>query len=253
MEINTEVQEPTRFEPRTMCLFGKPKTGKTDCSAALTREDNWLLIELEKGGADAIKCRHVDCDKLKELYEVLEEVNKDPKKYNFKGCIIDTATRLEEMASSLAKQMYKATPIGKIWEGNDITTLPNGAGYGWIRKAFLQITKNIENSFDKVIYLAHTVDKSILIKGEEANSKEISLGGKLSAIFAANIDAIGYVFREENETKINFKASLETVCGNRFPYLADETIVIAESDEKKNMTYHWDKIFPSMKKEKEVK
>lgn len=242
-----DIQGPARTEPRTMVLFGKPKVGKTTVCADLTTKRNFLLIELEKGGADAVQARKVQITNLNDLFDLCKQVKADKAKYNFEGCIIDTCTKLEEMSNAYAIKLYKETAMGRNYEGTDITTLPQGAGYMWIRKAFLKIMTMIENTFDRVIYIAHTTEKTILKKGEEASSQEISLGGKLSAIFAAQIDSIGYVFRDENATKINFKSSTETVCGNRFPYLADEIITIAESDEKKDITFHWESIFPSMK------
>ena len=41
---------------------------------------------------------------------------------------IDTVSALEDISLELANKLYKNTPMGRNWIGDDVTKLPNGAG-----------------------------------------------------------------------------------------------------------------------------
>jgi hypothetical protein len=49
-------------------------------------------------------------------------------------------------------------------------------------------------------------------------------------------DAIGYVYREKNETKISFIPDNNLICGARSEHLRNKEISVATSDEEGKLT-----------------
>lgn len=241
MELPKSPIKASRQNPGTLIIFGKPKCGKTTITAALTLTGKWLLIELEKKGADYVDSTHVQINNLKELVELDAAIKKAGMPYE--GVILDTATKLEEMCLPLAAQLYRATPMGGTWAGKDVRTLPNGSGYLYLRKAYFQMSNLVEGMAHNTIILGHLADKLIGKAGEEVSSVELDLTGKISKLAAANADAIAYCYREENETILSFASSEEVVCGSRASHLKGQKIVIADSDESGKITTYWDKIY----------
>lgn len=133
--------------------------------------------------------------------------------------------------------------MGRNWVGTDVTTLPNGAGYGYTRRALSQILNQLEELCDTLIILGHVKDKLVEKNGEEMNERGLDLTGKMSAILCSKVDAIGYLFRDENKTIINFQPSEKLLCGSRSEHLKGKKIVVAESDENGKLTVDWSQIF----------
>lgn len=96
---------------------------------------------------------------------------------------------------------------------------------------------------DNFILITHVKDSTINKEGEEVSSLSIDLTGKLSDIICGEADAVGNVYRKKNETIISFEGGDNTIREARAPHLRGKKIVIAESDENGNMTFHWDRIF----------
>ncbi len=237
MKLPTEKRKATRKNPKFLILFGKPKCGKTTILGGL--DDN-LIIDLEQGSSfvDALA---IEVNNLNELKELKEELTKGEIKY--KRITIDTATKLEELILPLAADKYRETPMGKNYKGSDIRKLPNGSGYLYIREAFKEVIEVFGKFTDTLILSGHTKDKLINKAGKELSENQLDLSGKLSSIISAQADALGFVYRKENQTIINFNGGGDSIVEARPQHLRGKEIVIAESDEEGNMTYFWDKIF----------
>lgn len=238
-------------DPKTMVLFSQPKMGKT---TVLSELPNSLLIDLENGSgfvdavkynvtAEAKKEKTLPIIKLKQLINAIKESNEAAGEYTYKYLIIDTVTALEDIVLPLANKLYKATPMGRNWTGNDVTTLPNGAGYYFTRKALTDTLNELEDICDTLIIVGHVKDKLVEVEGKEMNERGLSLTGKMPSILCSQVDAIGYLFRDENRTVINFKPSQKMLSGGRAKHLRDAEITVAESDESGNITVDWSKIF----------
>jgi hypothetical protein len=65
------------------------------------------------------------------------------------------------MVLVLANKLYKETPQGRNWQGDDVTTLPNGAGYQYTRRALWIVLEELEQCFDTLIILGHLKDDTI--------------------------------------------------------------------------------------------
>jgi hypothetical protein len=226
-----------RVNPKRIVIYSKPKTGKTTSFAAL---DNNLILDLEHG-TDFIEAMKVQISSLQELIDTgkaIEEAN-----YPYKYITVDTVTALEEMIMPLAVKLYRQTPMGKNYEGDNVTTLANGAGYLYIRQAFFQVLDFIDTLAPTVILSGHIKDKQVDDKGELVMSANIDLTGKIRSLICANADAIGYMYRKNNQVVLSFKTNEEVTCGARPEHLRNQEIVISEVNESGEIVTHWEKVF----------
>lgn len=237
-----EKNKPKVNNPRFLILFGRPKSGKTTLLSML---DQCLIIDLE-GGSEFLESLSIQARTIEDLGNISraisEEIAKTGKK-PYKYIAIDNATRLEEMCLGYAKVLYKQTPMGKSYNGDDIRTLPNGSGYMYLRIAVRKVIDMFRNLCDNFILIGHTKEKMINKEGEELSEMALDLVGKLGDIICGEADAVGYVYRKKNETIISFEGGDNSVREARAPHIRGKKIVIAESDENNEITVHWDRIY----------
>jgi hypothetical protein len=234
--LPTKKVKADRVNPKRLIIYSKPKTGKTSAFAGL--EGN-LIIDLENGAdyVEAIKVKANNLQELKEIGKAIKEAD-----YPYKYVTIDTVTALEDMVMPLAINLYKQTPMGKNYSGDSILTLPNGAGYLYVRQAFFQVLDFIDTLAPQIILSGHIKDKQVDDKGEMVMSANIDLTGKIKSLICANADAIGYMFRRGEQTILSFKTNEEVTCGARPEHLRNEEIVISEMVNGELMT-HWEKVY----------
>lgn len=136
IELPSEKTKASRLNPKKIILFSNPKSGKTTAVAAL---ENNLILDLEDGSEflDALKINVLKLSRehektpltiLKEVINKIAEANKAKGGFVYKYITIDTVSALEDIALELANRLYKNTPMGRNWIGDDVTKLPNGAG-----------------------------------------------------------------------------------------------------------------------------
>ena len=237
MILPTSKIKAGEVNPKRLLVYSKPKTGKTTAFAGL---ENNLLIDLENGSnyVDALK---IKVNSLKELFDAGTAIIEANKPYKY--VTIDTVTALEEMIMPLAVKLYRNTTMGKNFDGENVLTLANGAGYLYIRQAFFQVLDFIDTLAPHIILSGHIKDKQVDDKGEMVMAANIDLTGKIKSLICANADAIGYMFRKGNKTILSFKTSEEVTCGARPEHLRNEEIVISEMNDKGEIIFHWDKIY----------
>ena len=251
IELPNEKTKASRVNPKKIILFSNPKSGKTTAVAAL---ENNLILDLEDGSEflDALKINVLDISRksgnsplivLKEVINKIAESNKAKGGYTYKYITIDTVSALEDIALELANKLYKNTPMGRNWIGDDVTKLPNGAGYQYLREAMNVILNEIEQLCDTLIILGHLKSKFVEKEGKEMEARGLALTGKIAAILCSQVDAIGYVYRDENKTLVNFAPSESLVVGSRPDHLKNKTITLIESDDNGKLTINWDEIF----------
>jgi hypothetical protein len=234
--LPTKKVKADRVNPKRLIIYSKPKTGKTSAFAGL---DGNLIIDLENGAdyVEAIKVKANNLQELKEIGKAIKEAD-----YPYKYVTIDTVTALEDMVMPLAINLYKQTPMGKNYSGDSILTLPNGAGYLYVRQAFFQVLDFIDTLAPQIILSGHIKDKQVDDKGEMVMSANIDLTGKIKSLICANADAIGYMFRRGEQTILSFKTNEEVTCGARPEHLRNEEIVISEMVNGELIT-HWEKVY----------
>ena len=218
----------TRKSPKNMVIYGPPKIGKT---TALSQLDDCLIIDLEDG-SDMVDALKVQVNDLSELTEVGKAIMKDGKPYKY--IAIDTITKLEEWCEEDAKRIYMATPMGKNFEqknpGASVLSLPNGAGYLYLRIAYKKWIDRLNKLADHVILVGHLKDKMLEKKGKEVAAKDLDLTGKIKSITCANADAIGYIYREDDETMISFNSLDDVTAGSRCDHLKGQTMPLEWSN-----------------------
>ena len=230
MELPKKVVKASRKSPKNMIIYGPPKIGKT---TVLSQLKDCLIIDLEDG-SDMVDALKVKVNNLKELGEVGKAIIKEGKPYKY--IAIDTISKLEEWCEADAKVLYMQTPMGKNFDqkkpGASVLSLPNGAGYLYLRIAYKQWIDRLNKLADHVILVGHLKDKMLEKKGKEVAYKDLDLTGKIRNITCANADAIGYVFRENDTTMISFDSLGDIQAGSRCDHLKGQTFPL-----------EWDKIF----------
>ena len=234
--LPTKKVAAVRQNPKRIVIYSKPKTGKTTAYAGL--EDN-LILDLENG-TDYVEALKVKIGSLQELLDTGKAIKAAGNPYKF--VTVDTVTALEDMIMPLAVKLYRATSMGKNYDGDNVTTLPNGAGYLYIRQAFFQVLDFIDTLAPTIILSGHIKDKVVDDKGEMVMSANIDLTGKIKSLICANADAIGYMYRKGNKTILSFKTNEEVTCGARPEHLRNEEIVISEMIDGV-LTTSWEKVF----------
>ena len=241
--LPTQKVPATSTNPQYLVLYGLPKAGKTSAVAQL---ENNLIIDLE-GGSKFIDALAVQARTINDLGEIAQAVRakNDELGHNFyKHITIDNATRLEDICMSYACTLYRQTELGKNWKGTDVTTLARGAGYKYLRDAVKKVIDMFKDLCDEFILIGHVKDSITDKDGEEVNAKEIDLVGKLGKIICGMADAVGYVYRKDNETHISFKSGGDgTIMEARARHIAGKDIVIATGDEDGNITTYWNRVY----------
>ena len=251
IELTTQKINASRKNPRKIILFGKPKIGK---STALANLDNCLILDLE-GGTDYLNALKIDIIgearkqdvepivALKQVINSIKEANIANNGFVYKYGAIDTISILEEMVLPVAKKLYQKTPMGRNFQGENVLELPNGAGYQYTRAALWMVLDELEQCFETLVILAHLKDKYLEKEGKEMMERGIDLIGKSASILSANVDAIGYMYREDNKTIVNFTPSETVTCGSRCEHLKNQKVTLIESDDSGKLTVDWSKIF----------
>ena len=249
--LPTQKTNASRKNPRKIILFGKPKIGK---STALANLDNCLILDLE-GGTDYLEALKIDIIgearkqdvepivALKQVINSIKEANIANNGFVYKYGAIDTISILEEMVLPVAKKLYQKTPMGRNFQGENVLELPNGAGYQYTRAALWMVLDELEQCFETLVILAHLKDKYLEKEGKEMMERGIDLIGKSASILSANVDAIGYMYREDNKTIVNFTPSETVTCGSRCEHLKNQKVTLIESDDSGKLTVDWSKIF----------
>lgn len=219
-----------RQNPRRLILYGPPKIGKTTFISQL--EGNFI-VDLEEG-TDFLESLNYQVRNLDELSEVGLQIIEDGRPYPY--VTLDTITTLEDWCEMEATRDYMNSPIGVNFnrergqlkpeaEWDSVLTLPQGAGYFWLRKSFKAWIDRYTRTASTLIMVAHIKDKMIDRAGKEVNAKDLDLTGRIRSITAAGADAIGYMYRDkENKLRITFQCTDDVVCGSRCAHLKGRDI-----------------------------
>ena len=209
--------------PKKMLLYGAPKVGKT---TALSKLDNCLIIDTEQG-ANMIEGYVENVSSRQELIELLKEASAG---HEYKYVAVDTIDKIAEWAEKAVCEEESVV---------NIEDLSFGKGFALVREKVLNTVNVLGNIFDHVIIIGHrkwaraVVDSKAIVEPES-----LDLTGKLKNMLMADCDAIGYVFRDEENSKlmVSFKANEALEAGSRSPHLRG-----------KEMELNWKNIYKESK------
>jgi len=245
MEIKLPLEKvkAESHSPSNLIIFSKPKTGKTTLFANL---ENCLILDLENGAdyIDAIKIKASSVEEIKHIGKAIKDAG-----HPYKYVAVDTITALEEMCIPYAEELYSRTPMGKNWfssgktQYGSILSLPNGAGYPYLREAFTKVVDYIKTWAPRTILVGHVKDTMLEKNGSEFNSLDLDLTGKLKRISCSNSDAIGYLYRKGKTNILSFKTSDEIACGARPEHLRNQEFIVSELTEDNKINVDWSKIY----------
>ena len=260
--LPTERSKAVNHNPKLLIIMGKPKSGKSSAIASL---DSNLVIDLEDGyrALEVMKIQARTPEDLFAIKDAIIKKGRELKKKPYRFITIDNATRLEELALSLAADYYRNTPQGAQWglkrddkgivvrvngkaqpdPDADIRTLPQGGGYFYLRNAVKDLVKMFQPLCDTLILVCHVKDKQIREDSVETTELAVDLAGKLGDILCGEADAVGLIYREGNKTYISFAGGDNTIREARPLHLRGKKFVIGESDENNNLKMDLSKIF----------
>lgn len=221
------VTKATVHDPRLLVLFGATKVGKTYQAIQLQK---WLrenhpyktsLILDTEGGTDMYEGRKLAINSLKDLKEYIVQGKKDKETF----LILDTLDVVVEWIEKL------------VCETNDVESIGDlafGKGYGLVREKTMSVIKHLKECCDHLILIGHRKKTIIGNETVEVNVSSLDLPGKLKNVVCADADAIGYMYRLEEELKVSFKASEDLEAGSRIPHLVD------------TLDFDWSKIYQNL-------
>ena len=192
--------------PKTMLLYGAPKVGKT---TALSKLDNCLIIDTE-GGANMIEGYVESVKDRAELITLLKEAQDG---HEFKYVAIDTIDRVATWADKAVCEEEGVTAV---------QDLPFGKGFGLVREKVLNTIHFLKEIFPHVIIIGHRKWARAIVDGKAMVEPEsLDLTGKLKNMLMADCDAIGYVYRDDENKKlmVSFQANEALEAGSRSPHL----------------------------------
>ena len=250
-----------------LLIFSRPGLGKTSISMTLP---NSIIFDYEdssgfySGNSDVVNIKRVveefnsneenkkagkKIGVLGATKMVINAIRDSGKKYDF--CIIDSLSKIDELAEQLGLANYKATPAGKDYK-EPLLNLSYGAGYTWHREAFKEIISLFDGIGHRYIYLGHLKDSSIRKEGNDVAVSDLNITGSLKHIFVADMHAACTLELNKDEPNIrflNFKKSEDSIgikC--RVQHLRDQIVPISTINDKGEMQTHWERVFLNLKK-----
>ncbi len=255
--------------PKRMILFSKPKVGKTLITSKLPK---CLILDFEDGTL-AIDAMSIQIKKYSDIDDVCHAIKEADYPYQF--IAVDTASALEELCILEAENRWANTIEGANWFKRDaddptkyhpksgkmqmgnILNLPWGKGYQLVADIFNEIILKLEKHAPKLLLLAHSTYATLNKDGVEFTSLDIQMSKKCKFNATFKADAIGYMYREGKQNKINFSATDDVGAGGRHRYLEKDHILISEYVEDENgdekLITYWEKIFAPNKEKSNKK
>ena len=261
MELVKEKRKPLHKNPKMQIIYSVPKAGKTTIIAGLP---NHLILELEPGGADYVEARVQQINKVSEFNDVLKAIRESPEKV-CDYLIVDTITRLDDWSELAGTYNFMQKPQGKKFnrEGEKtdgkmiyhtdvrfetVHSLGQGYGYQHSRQVMIDWYNELQEllTLGKATYIilvAHVKDKLVESRnGDSVETIDLNLTGKVKAIYASKVDAVGHFYRENGKGYISYDNEHKVVCGGRCPHL-NGSIQVSEKLSDGAVNVNWENIY----------
>lgn len=244
-EVKDEIFLPTLpHEPEinasSLIIFGKEKCGKT---TVLSQLENCLIVDTENGSMKVSATSIMPpkdrgpVGKMQWFKKLAEKLIAEGRPYDYVA--IDTLSEVNEWSEWSGTWRYMNSAQGKSFnrvggvkggemldpssdDYQSVHNLPEGYGYRWSRDEMLKVFEMFMGVAKKcVIFVCHVEDKYIAQKEkvDEVPEKQLALTGQLRRILPRKVDAIGYVYNQDDVLMINFSAAEDKLGGTRAKHL----------------------------------
>ena len=196
--------------PKIMLLYGAPKVGKT---TTLSQLDNCLIVDTEQG-SHMIDGTIAECRSRQDLISLLEELIDIKTQYKY--IALDTIDNIADWAE------YSVCEEENVRAVQD---LPFGKGFGLVRQKVMNTIDAFSRITDHLIIIGHRKVAYAVADGSNLVVPEsLDLTGKTKNLIMSKCDAIGYVYRDEDDLRVSFKANDAVEAGSRCPHLKGQDV-----------------------------
>ena len=210
MVLKVAKRKAVSQNPSTLLMYGPPKIGKT---TMLSRLDKCLIIDTESG-SNMIEGHILNANNRKELISILKEARQG---HDFTYIAIDTIDKVVQWAEAA------------VCEENSVQALadlPFGKGWGLARDKVMNTIHAFKDVCDHLIIVGHRKTAKAVIEGQAIVEPEsLDITGRLKNMIMSDCDAIGYIYRDEDEKLlISFKSNDSLEAGSRSPHLRGQVL-----------------------------
>ena len=201
----TKTKRPAKtINPRTLLLFGPPKVGKT---TVLTNLPKCMVIDTEEG-SHLLEGYFQEVNSKEELMEFYKSAEEG---HDYKYFALDTIDKIVE---------WSEKAVCKEFLVESIADLPYGKGFGEVRTRVMNNVKKLLTLAPHVIIVGHRKIASAIDNSMAIEPESLDISGKLKNMIMAYADAIGYMFRDdEDQLMVSFKGGQALEAGSRCEHL----------------------------------
>ena len=204
MALTKTKRKPLAVNPKILLLYGPPKVGKT---TMLSQLSDCLVIDTEKG-SHMLEGYFHGVDNKEELMEFYKEASDN---HGYNVFALDTIDKVVEWTT---KEVVAECQV------DDIADLPYGKGYGMVRERTMNNIRKLQSLCPKTIIVGHRKTAAAVDNSTAVDPETLDLSGKLRNQIMAQSDAIGYMFRDdEDKLMVSFKAAHAVEAGSRCEHL----------------------------------
>tara|TARA_Y100000310_G_scaffold209263_1_gene209846 strand:- start:707 stop:1375 length:669 start_codon:yes stop_codon:yes gene_type:complete len=204
MALKKTKRKPLAVNPKILLLYGPPKVGKT---TVLSQLNDCLVIDTERG-SHMLEGYFHGVDNKEKLLEFYKDASEG---HDYKVFALDTIDKIVEWTT---KEVVAECQV------DDIADLPYGKGYGMVRERTMNNIRKLQSLCPQTIIVGHRKTAAAVDNSTAVDPETLDLSGKLRNQIMAQSDAIGYMFRDdEDKLMVSFKAAHAVEAGSRCEHL----------------------------------
>ena len=219
--LEVKMRKAITVNPSILLIYGAPKVGKT---TTISKLKDCLMIDTEQG-SKMIDGHVLEINNREELLEFYKNAEAGHK---FKYFALDTIDKIIEWTEQGVKAEFQVDAIAD---------LAYGKGFGLVRERVLNNVKKLQKLCDHVIIIGHRKTAAAVENSNAVDPESLDISGKLKNMLMAMSDAVGYVYRDDDDKlMVSFKSGKALEAGSRCPHLKG-----------KQIPFEWDLIYKTKK------
>jgi hypothetical protein len=203
MALKKEKRKAVSINPGMLLLYGAPKVGKT---TVLSKLKDCLVIDTEEG-SNMLDGYFYNVNSREDLLEFYKE---SAEGHDYKYFALDTIDKIVEWSEKSVCAEHEVV---------NIADLPFGKGFGLVREKVMNNIKKLKSLCPHLIIVGHRKTAMPIDNSTSIDPESLDISGKLKNMIMANADAVGYMFREEDELKVSFQSGKALEAGSRCNHL----------------------------------